>query len=304
MPFSDYTKDSRSTSGRTSVISHSEYDNRTPGFAADLCVYNGDVTSNDFSNISSTCSLLIDATNQEVIYSVNAFDRRFPASITKLMTAYVALKYMTPESIITCKDAVTSIDNQGAVLLGLNRGDYFTLDQALHLCLLSSYNDVAMAIAENVSGTVDDFVELMNSEARALGCTNTHFTDPTGLGSPDHYTTGYDLYLIFNAVIQDPFLLEVMQCNEYSTLIHSVSGGEREVSSKNTNQYFVGNYQSPASIKIIGGKTGTTTEAGHCLIVLTRDINSKPYIALVMGADSRDDLYTEMTNLLSLCELK
>lgn len=303
MPFSDYTKTIRSTNGRSNIIEHSDYDDRTPGFSAKLCVFSGDVSYNDYSTISSTASLLIDARKQEVIYSNNAFEQRYPASLTKLMTAYVAVKYLSLDTIINCTQSVETIDVPGAVLLGLHEGDYFTLDQALHLCLLSSYNDVALAIAEAVSGTVEDFSKLMNEEALKLGCTQTHFIDPSGLSSGDHYTSGYDLYLIFNAVISNPDILEVMQCKEYTTMIHSKNGAEREASSVNTNRFFHGMFSVPSNITVVGGKTGTTDEAGHCLIMLVKDTSSNPYIALVMGAKSTDDLYNEMSQMLNLCEI-
>lgn len=304
MPFSEFSKNQRSTNGRVSIIEHSEYDNRIPGFSADLCVFTNDISNINHNTTSSTSSLLIDVENNQALFAQNAFERRFPASITKLMTAYVALKYLSPESVITCTESVEQISTPGAIVLNLSKGDSFTLDQALHLCLLSSYNDVAIAIAEAVSGNVDDFALLMTEEAKALGCTGTNFTDPSGLGNESHYTTAYDLYLIFNAVIKDPVLLEVIQCTDYSTTIKTASGNEKEVSSRNTNQFFQGNFQTPANIKVVGGKTGTTTEAGHCLIILTRDTKSKPYIAIVLGCESTADLYNEMSDLLDLCESK
>ena len=176
-----------------------------------------------------------------------------------------------------------------------------TLNQALHLCLLSSYNDVAIAIAEAVSGSVEEFGKLMTAEARNLGCTGSNFVNPSGLPDPGHYTTAYDLYLIFNAAIKDPLIVETIQSNDYSTVIHSRSGNDKEVTAKSTNGFFRGNYQAPGDITVVGGKTGTTDEAGHCLMLLVRDTQSNPYIAIVLGSSSTDDLYNEMANMLSLC---
>ncbi|MBO7601182.1 MAG: D-alanyl-D-alanine carboxypeptidase [Lachnospiraceae bacterium] len=303
MPFSDYTKTARSTIGRTFTFEHATYDNRYPGFADDLCVFSGNVSNPSFSQAEGSAALLIDSGNDTALYAQNAFEQRYPASITKIMTAYVACKYLSPDSVITCTASVETIDVSGAILLGLKEGDYFTLDQALHLCLLSSYNDVAVAIAEAVSGNVEDFAKLMNDEALKLGCTGTNFVNPSGLPDENHYTTAYDLYLIFNEAINNPLLMEVIQCNDYSTVIHSKNGSEKQVSSRNTNQYFIGNFSAPAGITIVGGKTGTTTDAGHCLIILVRNTDSRPYIALVLGAPTTEGLYNEMSEMLKLCEV-
>jgi len=304
MPFSDYSQNIRSSKGRATVIEHTDYDDRYPGFANDLCVFSGDVSANDHHTISSTSALLIDVNESKVLFSENAFERRYPASTTKILTAVVALKYLTPESVIKCTESVENVTVPGAVLLGLKSGDTMTLDQALHLCLLSSYNDVSIAIAEAVSGSVEEFADLMDREALALGCTGSDFENPSGLPDPGHYTTAYDLYLIFNEAIKDPFLLEVMQTNEYSTVIHTAAGSDKQVGSKNTNGYFRGAYTAPSNITILGGKTGTTDEAGHCLMLLIRDTTSKPYIAIVLGSDTTDDLYNEMSQMLNLCEVK
>ena len=301
MPFSDYAETVRLNKERSPIISHSGSDDRYEGFAADLCVYTDNVTVPSYSTVSSNSAVLIDAGSNEVIFSQNAFETRYPASTTKVLTAYVALKYLTPETVITCSSSVENVTVPGAVLLGLREGDTMTLNQALHLCLLSSYNDVAIAIAEAVSGSVEEFAKLMTSEARSLGCTGSNFVNPSGLPDPGHYTTAYDLYLIFNAAIKDPLIVEIIQRNDYSTVIHSRSGVDKEVSAKSTNGFFKGAYQAPGNITVVGGKTGTTDEAGHCLMLLARDTQSNPYIAIILGSSSTDDLYTEMTNMLSLC---
>jgi len=304
MPFSQYTASQRVTSGRSSIIEHTDFDNRIEGFSSDLVVFSGNVESKNFENDRATAALLVDIGNNKVIYSDNAFETRFPASITKLMTVYTATKYLTSDSIITVsQEALDSISDPTAVMLGISAGDTMTLDQALRLLLLSSYNDVAQAVGVQAGGSIDEFAALMNEEALKLGCTGTHFENASGLHAENHYTTVYDIYLILNAVVKDPYLLEIIQNKEYTTTIHKANGSEWEVSAKNTNQFFVGNYDAPSSIVIVGGKTGTTEEAGRCLAIMVRDTHSNPYIAIVVGAESRDDLYYEMTDLLNLCNI-
>ena len=303
MPFSEYTSGERVTTGRSSIIEHSEYDNRIDGFSKSFTVFSGNVSNGDFENSLARAALLIDLNDNEVLYADNAFEKMYPASITKLMTALLSVKYLSKDSLITVTAEVNeSITDPTAVMLELEEGDYMTLDQALRLMLLSSYNDVAVAIGCQISGSVEAFGELMTEEAKALGCTGTSFKNASGLHDDDHYTTAYDLYLIFKEVIKDPYLLEIIQMKEYNTVIHYKDGTEREVGSVNTNRYFRGTYEAPSNIYVVGGKTGSTEEAGRCLMIMVRDTQSNPYIAVVLGAENTPDLYTEMTDLLSLCE--
>ena len=111
------------------------------------------------------------------------------------MTAVVALKYGNPDDVITATSNV-NITESGAVLCGLKEGDRLTLNQALHALLMKSANDAAVAIAEHIGGSVEQFAEMMNEEARAIGATNSHFVNPHGLTADDHYVTAYDMYLI------------------------------------------------------------------------------------------------------------
>ena len=291
MPFSDFANSSETKD-------FSESDAVLSGFASGLAVLEGDVT--DYYELENApAGLLVDLNNNEIIFAENAFEERFPASITKIMTAYVALKYCDPSETITCTENVSTIDVYGAVLMGLKKGDTLTLDQALHLALLASYNDVAVAIAEHVSGSVEAFAELMNEEAKLLGATHSNFENPHGLTGDNHYTTAYDLYLIFNAAIQNQTILEIIQCKEYATVYYDKNGKELSAYAQNTNRYFMGTYTIPETVTLVGGKTGTTDEAGYCLMMLVRDKYSNPYIAVILGSDSRDHLYNEMTELLS-----
>lgn len=243
--------------------------------------------------------ILIDINRNECLFAQNVFDQKYPASITKILTALVAVENCPLDSIITCSSNVSNLGVSDAVALGIRNGDQFTLDQALRLMLLSSYNDVAIAIAEHVGGSVEHFSEMMNEKAAMLGATSTHYVNPHGLSDDEHYTSAYDLYLIFNAAIKNPVLLEIIQAKEYKTTIKDSAQNERSVSSYNTNAFFRGEYESPENVTIVGGKTGTTDEAGRCLMLLVRDINSNPYIAIILEENSKDNLYNDMASLLS-----
>ena len=173
-----------------------------------------------------------------------------------------------------------------------------TLDQALHILLIYSANDVANMIASNIGGSIDEFVELMNTEAKAIGATKSHFKNPHGLTAEDHYVTAYDMYLIFNAAMQYDAFSEIINMNSYSTSYLDSKGTSKEVNISTTNGFLNGNKAQPSGVTVIGGKTGTTTAAGHCLILLARDTTANPYIVVVMRDTDSGTLYEDMTQLL------
>lgn len=266
-------------------------------FAADLCVVDKDVSNSEVSLSDVAAAALFDLNGLDTLYAKNANEQLDPASLTKVMTALVALKHGSPEQLLTASENVV-ITEPGAQLCGIKPGDTMTLEQALHILLLYSANDVAVMIAEGVSGSVAGFVEKMNEEAQALGATNCHFTNPNGLTEEGHYMTAYDLYLIFTEALQYDLFNEIIQMPSYSTTYRASDGSERTLEVNNSNQYLLGNYTAPEHVTVIGGKTGTTKAAGHCLVLLSKDSSGKRYISVIMNADSTENLYSKMTELM------
>lgn len=267
-------------------------------FASDLCVVTGDIMDSDTVDISKAkAAVLFDLNNREVLYSQNPHESLYPASLTKVMTALVALKNGSPDQMLTATNAV-KITEPGAQLCGLKAGDTMTLNQALHILLMYSANDVANLIAENIGGSVEHFVEMMNEEAKSLGATNTNFTNAHGLPDENHRTTCYDLYLIFNEAVKYETFSEIIQTTSYQTTYYDANGRAKEVSYSSTNRFLKGDIQAPSNVNVIGGKTGTTSAAGHCLILMSRDTGGSPYISIILGAETNDDLYMQMTDLL------
>lgn len=274
-------------------------DHRTAdSFASDLCVVGGDVTNPDVSLTDVGAAALFDLNGLETLYAKNANTQVNPASLTKVMTALVALKYGSADQVLTASENVV-ITESGAVLCGIKPGDSMTLGQALHVLLLYSANDVAVMIAEGVSGSVAGFVELMNEEAARLGATNCHFSNPNGLTEEGHLVTAYDLYLIFQEALKYDLFNEIIQMTSYSMTYTGSNGNEYALELSTTNQYLNGNCAMPENVTVIGGKTGTTRAAGHCLILLARNHSGNPYIAVIMNSGSTDELYQKMTDLLN-----
>ena len=290
-----------STPAKYSVSSFSEDSNDAkyyPTFASDLCVADSDINNSDSSITENVSAGLFDLNNKETLFAQNVNEKVMPASLTKVMTAYVALKYGSLEQVLVATSDVY-VTESGAQKIGLKEGDRMTLDQALHILLIYSANDVANLIAINIGGSVDEFVALMNKEAKAIGATNSHFENPHGLTSSEHYVTAYDMYLIFNAAMQFDTFSEIINMNTYNTSYLDSTGASKDVDISNTNAYLTGSKSAPNGITVIGGKTGTTNAAGHCLILLAKDSDGNPYIAVIMRDTDGDLLYNDMTRLLS-----
>ena len=142
----------------------------------------------------------------------------------------------------------------------------------------------------------------MNTEALELGATNCHFMNPNGLTQDDHYVTTYDLYLIFQEAMKYDLFNQIIQMTSYSTTYTDSRGAEKALEVQTTNLFLRGTYETPANITVIGGKTGTTNAAGHCLILLSRSSDGTPYISVIMKDTSRDVLYADMGKLLELAK--
>ena len=214
------------------------------------------------------------------------------------MTALVALKHGNPGQTITISEnaAYPGADAQRLVL---EPGDTMTLEQALNYLLVFSANDCAIAIAENIGGSYDEFVKLMNSEARAIGATGTHFTNPHGLHDDDHYTTPYDLYLILNEAVKYEMIRKILPQSNYNTMFVGADGSSKSIAVNATDAYLTGDVDAPEGITVLGGKTGTTEPAGHCLIILSQNAKEEYYISVVMKTESLEDLYDGMNSLLA-----
>ncbi len=267
-------------------------------FASSLCVTDGSTASGEENGYTSSASAVFNITGREVVYSDNLFEKLYPASTTKVMTAIVALKYGNLSDQLTVSETALELES-GSSVCGLKAGDVLTLEQALYGLLIESGNDAANAIAEHISGSQEAFVEVMNQEARALGATDTHFVNPSGLHDPDHYTTAYDLYLMFQAAIQNETFLDIISQTSYQTSYTDAQGERKSANWKTTNLYLNGETAAPDTIQVIGGKTGTTSDAGSCLILLSQNAVGEQDISIVLKSQDRTTLYTEMTDLLS-----
>lgn len=268
-------------------------------FAQDLCVASGDVQLSGFEDDTTLHgAALFDLENESVVYGYNLYDRLYPASTTKVLTAYVALKYGNLEDQVTVSANATDF-NWDESICGLQTGDTLSMYDLLCGLMLVSGNDAAAAIAEHISGSTEEFAELMNREAAALGATGTHFVNPHGLPDDNHYTTVYDLYLFFNACMKDERFVDIISMDSYTVELKGADGTVRTDEWEPTHFYASGEATPPEGIHIVGGKTGTTLKAGNCVILYEEASDGSPYISVIMGAETKPLLYEEMNRLLS-----
>ncbi len=269
-------------------------------FAASLCVGGTTNTQTELTAASyaATAAVFV-LTDTDVAYAQNIYEKRYPASTTKILTAYVALKYGDLDQQLTVSESALADLDPASSVCGLNAGDQLTLRQALYGLMLCSGNDAANVIAESIAGSVEDFAALMNQEAAALGATNSHFVNPHGLPDEDHYTTAYDLYLIFSAAIADEDFLEIISTTSYVAAYTDGDGAKVTQTWNNTNGYLSGTYEMPEGITVIGGKTGTTNAAGYCLVLYSENSAAEPVISIVMKGNTRSDMYSLMTQILA-----
>lgn len=153
--------------------------------------------------IEAQSAVLMDLNSEAILYSKNADTQLYPASITKLLTCLLGCENLDTSAQITLsQQAAYGIEAGSSTIYG-DAGEVFTVEQALMGLMLESANEMALAIGEEVSGSVKKFVELMNTRAQQLGCTNTHFNNPNGLPDETHVTTANDMAKIAKAAWQN-----------------------------------------------------------------------------------------------------
>lgn len=281
-----------------SVWKEEQQTQKMQGMAEELCVENDEIIPDGMEPMAGAAGLF-DLSGRQVLYASQIHQKMYPASITKIMTALVFLEqYQGNYMDVVTVTGNAKVTESGAVVCGYKTGDKVTVEQLLNGLLIYSGNDAALILAEYCAGSVDEFIGMMNRKAIELGATNTHFVNPHGLHDEEHYTTAYDLYLIFQKVMQYDKFREIINTKEYSGEYTLASGGTKKVSWKSTNQFFTGNKQVPEGVVVIGGKTGTTNAAGACLILLAQNSEGADYISIVLREENKDFLYEDMIKLL------
>lgn len=270
-----------------------------PFFSGRLCVSEDvsigtDVTDSQVAGAAGAFNL----STGNVIYAKNLYQRMYPASTTKILTAYLVLKYCSDlDASVTVSEHAADQASDSSVC-NLKAGDVMRVRDLLYGMMLRSGNDAAIALAEYISGDEAAFAELMNQEAYAMGATHSHFVNSNGLPDENHYTTIYDMYLIFAKALENDTFSGILQANSYDVSYKNAQGEEEEQTWKSTNLYLTGETKAPEGISVVGGKTGTTGDAGYCLALCSFNASGEAIVSIVFKADGRADLYLLMNQIL------
>lgn len=244
------------------------------------------LASEDALALDGEALLLYELTTGTLVYAKNIDQVREPASMTKLMTCLLALKYGDPYAYVTVTEsALSGLDPAGSSA-ELRTGEVYSLEQLLYCLMVQSANDAAAVIAEYISGSQADFVALMNQEAQDLGCENTHFENPHGLHAEGHVSSARDMAKILSACLDYELFASL-----YSTSSYPLPATEdREARTLTSTNYLISGAITDEYLdwRVVGGKTGFTTPAGRCVACVADDGSGYRYLAVVMGAGGTD----------------
>ena len=253
----------------------------------------GDDEIEDQMIIYSESAILMDAVSGQVLYARDMHRPLKPASITKIMTALLALELGKPDEIITMSyEAVYSLD-EDSTQIALDEGEQITLEQALYALALESANDAANGIAEHLGGSMAAFAEMMSARALSLGAQHTNFANAHGLDDDLHYTTVYDMALITREAIKNPRFLQLFSAWEYVIPPTNIQPETRILHSAN-EILPVGYYDYEG---LIASKTGWTDEAMNTIMAAAQR-EGRTLIVVLMRSDWRDAKWLDATSLL------
>lgn len=250
----------------------------------------------DVPEISAEGAILIDADTGVVVFSKNANQKLYPASITKLMTVLLTLEYAKgdfEQEVYFSRNAVLSLPYDSSNI-AMNDEETLTLRQCLYAILLASANEVSNAVAEHIAGSTDEFAVMMSERAKELGCVRTHFANPHGLHEEDHYTCANDMSLIMRECIKYPEFIELISTSRYDI---PPTQKQPEIRILNNTNRLIQKTSDFYNEDVIGGKTGFTDQAAHTLVTYAQRGKSK-LICVVMKTP-KNGIYTDTTALLN-----
>lgn len=238
----------------------------------------------DISGINSSCAVLMQARGGKIIGEINGEQTMYPASMTKIMTAIVAIEELDSldREITLTDETFAGLYERDATQAGFQPGETVQAIDLLYGVMLPSGAECCIALADDIAGSEEGFVELMNQKAEKLGMDGTHFCDSTGLHDPDHYSTAKDIAVLLKYAIRNDTFREIIESPYHSTAATNIHpDGITFYSSMFNNLPDT----SVTGGKILGGKTGFTNDAGLCLASFA-EIDGTEYILVTAGAFS------------------
>lgn len=250
--------------------------------------------------VNTPSCILLNLNTGKILYSKNANEKYYPASTTKVMTAILALENCNLTDMATVShDAVFNVP-VGYTNAALVEGEEISIRDLLYALMVPSANDAAFVLAEHIAGTVDNFSDMMNQKAEEIGCKNTHFVNPNGIHSEDHYSTAYDLALIGQYAMKNEALRKIVSTTQYTLpTTNKYDKTDRILSTTNelikTSSRYYYEYAT-------GCKTGYTDAAKNCIIATAKKDNVELLAVVLYGSRSEDGISLREVDCKTLFE--
>ena len=253
------------------------------------------VVNAETPEITATSATVIDCIDGKILYSKNMDEKLYPASMTQVLTALIVMENCNLQDEVTISQSAINKVQTGYLTANIKAGEILTVEQLLNLLLISSYSDVANALAEHVAGSTEEFVKMMNEKAKEIGCTNSNFVNCHGEHDANHYSTAHDMALIGKYAAQFDEIIKVANQTTY------VLGTTNKYTAGNRTYYTANSMLMSSSSNYyryaMGLKTAFTTPAGYCFMAYAEK-NDIPLIAVVMKSTTSDSRYEDAEKIL------
>lgn len=251
-------------------------------------------------NVSAHAYTVMDSKTGKILYTQNGDKRIYPASTVKMLTALVAVENSSLSRKITVKQSVLSNIPEDATKIGLKTGTTYTLEQLLHMLLISSAADASDTIAEAISGSTSNFIDAMNQKAKLIGMKDSNFDNTIGLDIGNNfyntYSTSNDIAKLTKVVMENTTIRNIV-CKASYTIKSFNNGSSKMIN--NTNRFLRDQWYPKDLYKIIGTKTGSTNAAGYALATTSIDNNGREIICSFFGNETRTKMYENIQSLLT-----
>ncbi len=246
----------------------------------------------DGPNVFAESAIVMEASTGLILYEKNIDEVHYPASITKIMTALLAIENSNLGDIVTfSKKAIFDVDLESS-RIGIDVGEQLTMQQCLYAILLESANEVSYAVAEHVAGSAEEFAKMMTERAKSLGCKNTNFANPHGLHDDNHYTSAYDMALITREAMKNETFRKIFGTRTYQIPPTNIQSLPRYCA--NHHRFIL--KQEYRYDDCIGGKTGYTSKARYTLVSVAKR-GDLELITVIMRDDTNAHQYTDTQKL-------
>lgn len=253
-------------------------------------------------SISAESAVVMDVQSGTILYEKNMDKKQYPASITKVMTAMLAIENSSlSETVTYSREAVTNLES-GASNIDIKPGEKLSMKDSLYGILLMSANEACNGVSEHIAGSTKKFVKMMNQRAKELGCTGTHFANTNGLWMAKHYTTAHDMALISQAAYKNPVFAEITGTKRYN--IGKTNKSKERYLHNHHGMLYASTFPQYVYEYCVGGKTGFTLKCRYTLVTYAKK-NGMTLVSVIMRAPNspwtEPNEYTDTTKILNYC---